>query len=314
MLTCWYAFLTQLKIRWALWLPFYFVIYPVWWMSKIGLKLFGFALKIVGRTAAFAATPLIKQLETIGQTPISSDDAALSAPSRKAKSLPKKRVWLLLFFLWLVAFRGLDIWWAAWIAPALALPVWFFFLRTAYQFAITPKTFVTYIATTCGKVLDNQIKMFTDAQTKKSKVAPATLVYNIINGALRRYSEDRMHTVVQREAMALFSIALALALIASSWFWGLIGVAIIHTNRQSLDAYAFFNSGSLTEAVMWAWGCMTTAISFPGRLAPTWLKLVHGCILATGVFQLTFLLVCFSIMINAETTRTVAEATKLLKG
>jgi hypothetical protein len=91
-------------------------------------------------------------------------------------------------------------------------------------------------------------------------------------------------------------------------------VAIIRTNPHVLDTYDFFNSGSLTEAIVWAWGCMTTAISFPGHIAPTWLKLIHASILATGVFQLTFLLVCFSIMINAETTRTVTQATTMIRG
>jgi hypothetical protein len=35
--------------------------------------------------------------------------------------------------------------------------------------------------------------------------------------------------------------------------------------------------------------------------------------LATGVFQLTFLLACFSIMVSAETGRAVSQASTLLK-
>jgi hypothetical protein len=221
---------------------------------------------------------------------------------------------LILFFLWLVVFRGLQIWWAAWIPPVLAVPVWILCLRTAYRLAVTPKTLVTLIATACTTMLDNQIKVLTEARTKGTKVEPPTMMYNIVNKALHRYSDDRMHTVVQREAMAVFSIALVMAIVASGWFWGLVGVAILRTDAHALDAYDYFQTGSLTEALTWAWGCMTTAISSPGRLASTWRKVTHALILATGVFQLTFLLACFSIMTSAETARTVLEATKLFKG
>jgi hypothetical protein len=304
LITLWYAFLTQLKIRWALWLPFYCVLYPIWWICWTGAKVFA-------KTVVFAASPLIGQLESLNET----GTTATSPQSGKTpRSFPRKRVWLIALFMWLLVFRDLRFWWVAWLAPALAVPVWIFFLKTAYRFAIAPKSFATYIATTCSSMLETQIKTFKDAQEKKTKVVRATYVYNIVNGVLSRYSEAQMHTVVQREAMGIFTVALAIALAASAWFWGLIGVALLRTDSHVLDAYGFFHTGSLTEAVAWAWGCMTTAISFPGSLAPPWLKVVHGTILATGIFQLTFLLVCFSIMTNAETTRAVAQATELIKG
>src|SRR5262249_20669785 len=163
---------TQLTIRWALWLPGYFAVYAPWLITKCVVKLLVLLFKIVGKTVAFAAAPLFKQLESIGETPVNAA-SEVSSPAKTLMPLPMRRIWLLLFFLWLVVFRGLDLWWAAWIAPALAVPVWMFFLKTAYQFAVTPKTFVTFVASTCSKALDGQLKMFKDAQEKRAKVTRA---------------------------------------------------------------------------------------------------------------------------------------------
>jgi hypothetical protein len=301
LVTVWYVFLTQLKIRWAVWLPFYSILYPSYWVLKTGLSLFGKAIALI--TSGFWS--LFKRLDPgrrLGD-----------APTKARRRIPTKRIWLSLFFLWFVAFRTLDIWWAAWIAPFLAVPIWLFFVRAAYRLAIAPKTFATLFLTACGSMLDNQIRTFTDAKGREGKVASASAVYSVVDWVLRRYPDAEIHTVVQRESMLMFSAALAFALIVSAWFWGLIGVALLRTDPHILDSYAFFNGTSLTESFLWAWGCMTTAVSFPARAAPTWLKAVHGGMLATGVFQLTFLLACFSIMVNAETARAVSQATALLK-
>lgn len=302
----WYAFLSQLKIRWAFWLPVYVLVSPPWWVLY---RVTAVVFWLLGKTFASLVAPLFQSAQTAVENPAGQK----SATTQPAKQWPKKKLWVLLFFVWLVAFRGLDIWWAAWLAPALAVPVWLFFVRTAYRCAVTPKTAVTAIARWCGAYLDTQIKSLNEAREKNAKIQSAAIVYNFIAGVLHRYGEDGIQSVVQREAMTIFSVALSVALLASSAFWGLVGVAIAQTQHEALDAYGFFSTGSFLESVLWAWGCMTTAIAFPGHLAPTWLKFVHGCVLATGVFQLTFLLVCFSIMINAETTRAVAEATAMIR-
>src|SRR5262245_55156381 len=98
-----------------------------------------------------------------------------------------------------------------------------------------------------------------------------------------------MHTIVERESILMFCSALDVALVASAWFWGLIGLALLRTDPRALDSYAFFSGAGLTETFLWAWGCMTTSIGFAAASAPTWLKAIHGAIVATGVFQLTFL-------------------------
>src|SRR5262249_34148459 len=72
LLMCWYALLTQMTIRWALWLPGYFAVYAPWLITKCVVKLLVLLFKIVGKTVAFAAAPLFKQLESIGETPVNA--------------------------------------------------------------------------------------------------------------------------------------------------------------------------------------------------------------------------------------------------
>lgn len=293
----WYAFLSQLKVRWALWLPIYLVLFPVSWILWILLRIIG--------------APVFDYLKSLGE------NTAASAPPKTQESrwsFPTKRAWLALLFVWLIVFRGLDLSWAAWIPPLLALPLWFFFLRLSYQCAVTPRTFVSGLVSGCSSLLDTQIKTFNEAREKRSKpTVPATFAYNVANAVLRRYSDDRIVSLVQRESLALFSASLLVALAASSWFWGLVGLAVMHSANGLLTSYEFFSSGSLLEAIIWAWGCMTTAIAFPGSAAPTWLKAIHASILATGLFQLTFLLACFSIMTSSEGSRTAADARRTLQ-
>jgi hypothetical protein len=293
----WYAFLSQLKVRWALWLPIYLLLFPVSWVAWT-------LLRIVG-------TPVFGYLKSLGENATGS--VPQTTPVNR-KSFPTKRTWLALLFLWLIVFRGLDLWWAAWIPPILALPIWFFFLRFAYRSSITPRTFARVLVAACSSLLDAQIKTFTEAQEKKTKpTVPATVAYNVANAVLRRYSDDRVVSVVQKESLALFAASLLIALVASSWFWGLVGLGLMHSGDDLLSSYNFFNSGSMFEAILWAWGCMTTTIDFPGSTAPTWLKAIHASILATGLFQLTFLLACFSIMMNTEGTRAATDARNILQ-
>jgi len=193
------------------------------------------------------------------------------------------------------------------------LPIWFFFLRFAYQSSITPRTFANVLVAASSGLLDTQIKTFNEAREKKTKpTVPATFAYNVANAVLTRYSDERVVSVIQRESLALFAASLLVALIAASWFWGLVGLALMHSKDGLLASYGFFSSGSMFEAILWAWGCMTTTIDFPGSAAPTWLKAIHALILATGLFQLTFLLACFSIMTSAEGSRAAADARRIL--
>src|SRR5207253_655997 len=67
------------------------------------------------------------------------------------------------------------------------------------------------------------------------------------------------------------------------------------------------------EYVVWAVGCMTTSVPLPGREAVLGIKFLHCGILATGIFQITYLLGCFSIMVSTEGERAAQKAADLLK-
>jgi len=293
LLVVWYAFLTQLKIRWFLWLPFYILVFPAWWLGWIALR----ALSV----------PLVNLAKSVDTA------ATVAQPVTSTASVPAKRLWVLLFFSWLLIFRGLDVAWAAWIPPVLVVPFWYLFMKWAYQCAVTPRTFARVLVTMCSSLLDTEIKALNEARDKRQPRQSQTLVYGLVNRILARYSEERVLGAVQRESLALFALSLLLALAASSLFWGLVGVAGLRTTRTFWAGYDFFNTGSLFEAVLWAWGCMTTTINFPARIAPTWLKALHAMILITGLFQLTFLFGCFSIMSNSEAQRSAADARAVLQ-
>jgi hypothetical protein len=293
LLVVWYAFLTQLKIRWFLWLPFYAFLFPVGWLALIVLRLLSVPLLNLGKSVDTAATA--------------------AEPIAGTASVPTKRLWLLLFFAWLFIFRGLDLAWAAWIPPILVIPFWYFFMKWAYQCAVTPRTFARLLVSIITSMLDAEIKALHEAREKKQPRKPQPFVYGIVNKVLARYSEERALAALQRESLALFALSLLLALAASSIFWGLIGLAGLRTTRALWVGYDFFNTGSLTESVLWAWGCMTTTINFPGHEAATWLKLLHAAILMTGLFQITFLFGCFSIMSNIEGQRSAADARAVLQ-
>jgi hypothetical protein len=291
-LAAWYAFLTQLKFRWVFWLPFYLPLFPAAWLvGTVSIRLF--------------AGPVVRLWRLL------TDNKELDNKKVTPASLPLKRLWVLFFFVWVILFR--DIAWAAWIPTALALPIWFFFLRLCYQCAVTPRTFTSLLVAASNALLDSQIKSLNEAKTKRSKPASSVFACNIAELVLKRYSDDRVLGVIQRESLALFSLSLVTALMASAWFWGLAGLALVSLVDGALESYTFFSSYSLVEFVLWAWGCMTTTIDFPGSGAPIWLKFLHALILVTGLFQLTFLLACFSIMTSAESSRSAEEARKILQ-
>ena len=60
---------------------------------------------------------------------------------------------------------------------------------------------------------------------------------------------------------------------------------------------------------------MTTSIGFPGQDTSVAIKTLHAAILATGIFQITYLLACFSIMAGAvvgdSATKTITIARAL---
>src|SRR5438034_3491292 len=57
-IVAWYAFLTQLKIRWAIWLPVYLTLFPLMWLLWRLLVLIG--------------APLLSSLRSVGETTAAS--------------------------------------------------------------------------------------------------------------------------------------------------------------------------------------------------------------------------------------------------
>jgi hypothetical protein len=111
----WYAYLSQLKVRWALWLPFYFLLFPFWLLLTLGLRLFAAPLGAFVNSLAGAEETL--------SVPVATPTSNTPATSQ-SQPFPVKRLWLLLFFIWFVALRGLGLSWANWIPPVLTAPVW----------------------------------------------------------------------------------------------------------------------------------------------------------------------------------------------
>lgn len=280
----WYGFVTQLTLRWAIWFPLYAIAWP--------------ATEALALVLRWTAVPLVQRIR--------------GNPESKPSSIPLKRLWFSVLLVWLVALRGLDVWWAVWIPPLLAVPIWIGLLRWAYRFAIAPRNFVSLAGRMCTSLLEFQIKALKEAKTKGKTVEKATVVHTVVNTILARYSGDALISVVHRESLLLFAASLVLALAASSTFWGLVGFAAMSSDARALESYGFFAGESFAEAVFWAWGGMTTTIDFPGAAAPLWVKAVHSMILATGLFQLSFLMACFALMASAESERVAEDVRKAL--
>lgn len=296
----WYAFLSQMKPIWFVLLPIYLFLFPFFHVAGIALKLLG--VPAWGFIKSFSET-----------TPKSPSDGA-----KKGRWYSRgRRAWVLLLLLWLAVLRGIESPWLACIPPVLMFPVWWHLLRVAYGFAVSPAALGTVLVTGCTHLLDSHIKANQESSDKSGHGRGATTTCNIVEWVLQRYPEDRIVSVLQRESLTIFAISLLVALAASSVFWGLVGTAAMSFSDDLRNGYDFFQSGSLAEATLWAWGCMTTTIDFPGKGSPLLLKLVHALIVATGLFQLTFLLACFSIMAGTEGTRfsaSVKDAIQVIRG
>ena len=108
---------------------------------------------------------------------------------------------------------------------------------------------------------------------------------------------------IQRDAILVFSGVLLGSFGISCLWFGLLGQALLRSWPKALAGYNFFTSASLLETTLWALGCMTTSIGFPVIPTPAWVKLLHAFILLTGIFQVTYLLACFSIISATDASR-----------
>jgi hypothetical protein len=285
-----------MRVGWAIGLPFYLLLYPLFWV-----------VYHVVRMAVGAGGGQFKAV-------------ADAKPTSHSKTKKKRRfvaflkcAWVLLFILWAAVLRDLNDVWVAWIPPVLVFPIWWSLLRLAYTCAVSPKVPANGLAAICVGMLDAQIQANRQDFEKGRKVQPANWLCSAVESVLRRYPDDSIVLNVHREALAAFSFSLVAALAASSWFWGLVGVASMKSSDELRQGYDFFQSGSLAEATLWAWGCMTTTIDFPGGKSPLWVKGMHALVLATGLFQITFLLACFSIMAGADGARSGKAVKEVLR-
>lgn len=291
LLVGWYLFLSQLKPRWILFLPLYVIFWPSW---RLGATLFNLTV-----------TPTLRRLGMFGHS-LATPPANTSERGRLGTLL--RTLWLLLFLVWAIVPSGSRFSWTAWILPLLWLPFWWYLLRLALRAAVFPRAFVSVVTKAANGLLDHQMNAFRKAVTEQKRPSSGASFYLAITGLLSRYSDHRLVAIVQREALLYFSVVLVGALAASSVLWGLVGYAILRTAPQALAPYDFFTSGTLTEAVLWAWGCMTTTVNFPGTGAALSLKVIHSAILGTGLFQLTFLISSFAVLTPAEAPLNASEA------
>jgi hypothetical protein len=290
---CWYAFLAQLKIRWMLALPAYLIFFPPAFMLWKG--------------SVLAFRPLAEGLNSA---------VANGTPHRGSISkVPWKRVWVLLFFIWLIALRTVPTAWVSWLPPLLLVPIWLWLLRIAYSSATAPAVVADKALALCSAALDGIAKQQQPEGTSGVESAKKLnrWVSNAVRRLLKRYSADKVAAVVHREALLVFSLALLLTIAMSAVFWGLCGRALHETSPNALSGYHFFSSYTLGECTLWAFGCMTTSISFPGQETSTGVKGLHAAILATGLFQITYLLACFSIMASAVVGETANKTILMAK-
>jgi hypothetical protein len=285
----WLLFLTRLQFRWIVGLPIYLVGWPIWWI----------ALKVMSITV----TPILWRLGFFGIRTSAPNHATAVRLRAGARFL-----WVATFVLWLLFLRGTGLTWSVWLPPILSLPLWSTSLRWAYRAAVSPRVFATSLTEAANALLDRQMKEFHKAVADNKKPPSGFAFYRAITGILSRYSDSQLLSGLQREALTYFSIALVGALAASSFFWGLIGYAMLKTYPAAMASYQFFQSGTLLESILWGLGCMTTSIGFPGEGAPLHLKLMHTAILATGIFQLTYLISSFGLFCSAGVEGVLLEA------
>ena len=196
---CWYAVLSQLRIFWLVALPVYLLFFPpsflLWKGGVIALK------------------PLIENIKQAA--------SQQQSPSSRAKRRIRwKRLWLVLFFLWLIGLRTAPVAWVSWLPPILLVPVWIYLLRFAYGSATAPAVFADKVLGFCSAALEGIEKQQTSstAAATDSAVTLNRWIIGLVRKSLTRYSLDRVSAVVHREALLLFSAALILTIIMSSVF------------------------------------------------------------------------------------------------
>jgi len=279
---------------WLLYLPFYFFLYPPFRLTMPFFK------------------PIHQEIKRLGKI----GDEALKEKATSA-SLPVKRLCAVLFIVWLFLFPYFpDNSLVVWIPALLAFPFWLSLLKAAYRCAAHPRTIALLLLKICSTVLKQFSKEKAQKKSQGSDSSDDSTFHKYIRGAIklaiRRYNPEALFGCIQRESMLIFTLMLSLALIFSAIFWGLVAYGILRTNPAALDAYSFFSDRSLLEATIWAFGCMTTAISFPGSAALLWVKVVHLLIVLTGFFQLTYLFACFSVVTETETKTATRKVESLL--
>ena len=216
-----------------------------------------------------------------------------------------RKLWLLLWAVWLVALRNVNASWVFWVPTMLTLPLWFYGVKWSLTSAMAPASLASSAVGFCSRQLDDVLNAWHRKNDKERKAAAGTLgLWAILGGILcRRYTGSAKLLVIQREAIVVFSGVLLAAFGVSCLWFGLFAQTLIHTWPSLLVGYNFFTSASLVETTIWALGCMTTAIGFPAGPSSVWVKVLHAFILATGIFQVTYLLACFSIISATDATR-----------
>jgi hypothetical protein len=198
--------------------------------------------------------------------------------------------------------------WVQFVPVVLSIPLWFVTLRLAYRNSVKPTTFVDPLITGCRLLLDRAALDIEESKKAGKKESRMTLFACVCtNYVLDRYGDEKVSTKVQLETLLTFSACLVVAFSASCVVWALVGRTAVVFDPLFLQPYAFFTTYSFPEYLLWAFGCMTTSISFPGAGASVSLKSLHAMLLITGVFHLTFLLVGFSVMALAEGQRVVKK-------
>lgn len=286
----WWLCLSQLRVLWIVWLPFYIVLYPP--MVAI--------IALVSGTWAIGQRLYRNQNST--SAPVSKVDTA------KIRRLPIRLLWVVGIVIWFVFFSDETAPWARWIPTFLLAPVWVWTLRIAYSNTIRPTTFAEGLFGLAVAALDRCTSDIEEARNKGKDDAPLARFWcRFATFVLNRYHTDCAATVIQRETLLSFSIVLVVAFGASCLLWGLVAYAVIGSDPQFFTSYAFFNSASLVECLVWTFGCMTTTIDYPGTAASVTVKLLHTLLLAMGLFHLTYLLLGFSVMASAEMQRSAAR-------
>lgn len=301
-----FLLLTQIRLRWILFLPVYLIFTPSVFITLYFL--------------GWVAEPLLR---TIFQKLNPEEYARIVAKERRIKSL-LARIWVGLWILWIVLSTGYDAPWMSWGPAVLSLPIWFSCLRWAYRQAVAPKSVTARAIDYCLEKIDKHRVSLNDPTYQRERTTLYLRWWSFVAKAVvKRYRGKSPLVTIHREAIVVFSVSLIATVVTSCVAFGLISQALWRTDPSILSAYAFFTTGSFLEGLIWALGCMTTTINFPGMSASLALKGLHAVILLIGLFQFTYLIACFSIMTStgahwanehmAETVDRLEESTKFIE-